>query len=97
MNKLPFNASSPSAFKRLQNLGSEGDLLEIMLNYVHAKIDGQILTLRSTLSKISDVSVRAEYLGRIDELQVVKSGLTLAAVALDVESLEKEEDVFNVS
>ncbi|MFY8211713.1 MAG: hypothetical protein ACOVLB_03475, partial [Candidatus Nanopelagicus sp.] len=70
------------------------DLVQIepILEYAASQIEVEIRKLRANLSKISDVSLRHEYLARIDSLQVVKSKFSLSELAQQIGKLENQEE-----
>lgn len=70
------------------------DLVQIepILEYAESLIELQIRKLREILSKVTDVSLRHEYLARIDSLQVVKSKFSLGELAQQIGKLENQEE-----
>ena len=84
------------ASMRLKALSIEPDLLKVFLEYATAKIEVQIQATRNALKNVSEASLRQEYLGRIDSLQLVKSTLNLNQVAHDIGILDQEEQKLNV-
>jgi len=88
--------SDKAAIKKLTSANIEPASVEHILDYTVSVVEHQIRLLRSTLTKIAESSLRHEYLARLDELQVVKSKLSIAFLAEEIGKLEKEETKLNV-
>jgi predicted Ser/Thr protein kinase len=74
--------------------GQNIDLMQIepILEYAISLLEVEIRNLRASLSKIAEVSLRHEYLARIDSLQVVKSKFSLSELAQQIGKLDNQEE-----
>jgi 5-methylcytosine-specific restriction endonuclease McrBC regulatory subunit McrC len=74
--------------------GKNIDLMQIepLLEYAISLLEVEIRNLRASLSKIAEVSLRHEYLARIDSLQVVKSKFSLSELVQQIGKLDNQEE-----
>lgn len=82
--------------QKLKAANIELAVIEPILDYAASVIEQQIRTLRDTLSKIAESSLRHEYLARLDSLQTVKSKLSISELAQQIGKLDQEEQKLNV-
>ncbi len=82
--------------QQLKEANIDIELIEPVLDYANSVLELQIRIYRDYLMKQVEMSLRHEYLARIDSLQIVKSQLTLSALAGEIGKLNKEETKLNV-
>jgi hypothetical protein len=96
MNTINSNLPNDNLLQKLKLANIDLTVIEPLLDYAASVIECEIRDLRSALSKIAEPSLRHEYLARLESLQLVKSKLSIANLAHQIEKLTGEEQSFNV-